>query len=117
MYRNAPEVTLSSLTEANSEESAIPVLKQRAYTGKGVIPSTLANILCSDLGIDGVLETLNTTLGTSHALDESMISVLNFYVSQGFDFGTAYAYFRGNCEWYIPAIESVSLLGRVGVFA
>ncbi|KAK0447547.1 hypothetical protein EV421DRAFT_147366 [Armillaria borealis] len=91
--QSLPEVTLSSSTEANRDESTIPVLKQRSYTGRKVVPSALANTLCVDLGVDGVLDTLNTMLGTSYTLD-SVISVLNPYVAQGFDFGTTYAYLR-----------------------
>ncbi|PBK62011.1 hypothetical protein ARMSODRAFT_943371 [Armillaria solidipes] len=93
-YESVPEVTLSSLTEANKEESTTPVRKQRSYTGRGVIPSSLADTLCTDLGVDGVLEKINTILGTSYILDESVISVLNSYVAQNYDFGTAYAYLR-----------------------
>ncbi|PBK59023.1 hypothetical protein ARMSODRAFT_80043 [Armillaria solidipes] len=95
--------SLSSLSEANREELTIPVLKQRSYTGKKVIPSSLANTPCADLGVDGVLEKLNTTLGTLYALGY-VISVLDSYVAQNSDFGTAYAYLRphlGN----IPTIE------------
>ncbi|SJL18501.1 uncharacterized protein ARMOST_22092 [Armillaria ostoyae] len=92
--QSLPEVTISSLTEANRDESTIPVLKQRSYTGRKVVPSALANTLCVDLGVDGVLDNLNTTvLSTSYTLD-SVISVLNPYVAQGFDFGTTYAYLR-----------------------
>ncbi|KAK0431765.1 hypothetical protein EV421DRAFT_2089861 [Armillaria borealis] len=88
------QITLSSLTETGQAESSIPVLKQRSYIGKGAIPSALANASCADLGVDGVLENLNTTLGTSYTLD-SVISVLSSYVEQNLDFGTAYAYLRG----------------------
>ncbi len=91
--QSLPEVTISSFTETNRDESTIPVLKQRSYTGRKVIPSALANTLCADLGVDAVLEKLNTMLGTSYTLD-SVISVLNPYVAQGFDFGTTYAYLR-----------------------
>ncbi|PBK59035.1 hypothetical protein ARMSODRAFT_1090998 [Armillaria solidipes] len=93
-YASAPKITLSSLTEAKREESTIPVLKQRSYTGaRKVIPSALVDTLCADLGVDGVLEKLNTTLGTSYALD-SVISILDSYIARNDDFGTAYAYLR-----------------------
>ncbi|KAK0500932.1 hypothetical protein EDD18DRAFT_1067241 [Armillaria luteobubalina] len=82
----------------------IPVLKQRSYTGtRKVIPSALANTLCIDLGVEGVLKKLNTTLGTLYPLD-SVISILNPYITQNSDFGTAYAYLRP--YWSdIPTIE------------
>ncbi|KAK0467642.1 hypothetical protein IW261DRAFT_1406997 [Armillaria novae-zelandiae] len=97
-------ITLSSLTEANKEEATIPVLKQRSYRGtREVIPSALADTLCANLGVDGLLEKLNTTLGTSYGL-VSVISILDSYITQNVDFGTAYAYLRP--YWYdIPTIK------------
>ncbi|KAK0431763.1 hypothetical protein EV421DRAFT_2089860 [Armillaria borealis] len=92
-YERLPDVTLSSLTETGQDESTIPVLKQRSYTGKGFVPSALANTLCADLGVYGVLEELNNTLGTSYTLD-SVLPVLDSYVAQNCDFGTAYASLR-----------------------
>ncbi|KAK0447574.1 hypothetical protein EV421DRAFT_2017216 [Armillaria borealis] len=61
--------------------------------GRKVIPSALSNTLCADLGVERVLKKLNAMLGTSWTLD-SVLSVLNPYVAQGFDFGTTYAYLR-----------------------
>ncbi|KAK0431114.1 hypothetical protein EV421DRAFT_1743427 [Armillaria borealis] len=56
------------------EESSIEVPKQRSYTGrKPVISSSLANTPCASLGVAGILDQLNTTLGTSN-----------------YDFGAAY---------------------------
>ncbi|KAK0504505.1 hypothetical protein EDD18DRAFT_505469 [Armillaria luteobubalina] len=92
-YTNLPKVTLTSLTETGQDELTIPVLKQRSYTGIKLIQSALADTLCADLGVNGVLEKLNTILGTSYTLD-SVISILNPYIAQGSDFGTAYAYLR-----------------------
>ncbi len=65
-----PEVTLSAFDETGRVESSIPVLKQRSYIGRNpVISSALADTPCADLGVDGVLEKLNATLGTSYNLD------------------------------------------------
>ncbi|KAK0467626.1 hypothetical protein IW261DRAFT_1573800 [Armillaria novae-zelandiae] len=102
-YTNHPkQVTLTSLTETGQDESTIPVLKQRSYTGEKVIPSALADTLCADLGVEGVLKELNTTLGTSYPL-HSVISILDSYFVQNVDFGTAYAYLRS--YWYdIPTM-------------
>ncbi len=69
------------------------MLKQRSYTGRRVITSSLANTSCAKLGAGGVLEKLNTTLGTSYTSD-SVNSVLESYVAQNYDFGTVYAYLR-----------------------
>ncbi|KAK0186358.1 hypothetical protein F5146DRAFT_128073 [Armillaria mellea] len=99
-YEGLPKVTLSAFTETGQEESSIPVPKQHRYTGsKPVISSSLAGTLCSDLGVDGMLEQLNTTLGTSYTLETPGLSfLLNSYISKNYDFGTAYAYLR--LEWY-----------------
>ncbi|KAK0499353.1 hypothetical protein EDD18DRAFT_1349533 [Armillaria luteobubalina] len=86
-------VTLTSLTETGQDEWTIPVLKQRSYTWIEAISSALADTLCTDLGIHGVLKELNTALGTSYNLD-SVISILDPYIAQNVDFGTAYAYLR-----------------------
>ncbi|KAK0477769.1 hypothetical protein IW261DRAFT_1484026 [Armillaria novae-zelandiae] len=91
------QVTLTSLTETGQDESTIPVLKQRSYTGPEVLPSALADTPCADLGIERVLMELNTTLGTSYTL-HSTSSVLVPYITQGFDFGTAYAHLRPHWE-------------------
>ncbi|SJL13340.1 uncharacterized protein ARMOST_16781 [Armillaria ostoyae] len=69
-HNSLPEVTLSALAETGRVESSIPVLKQRSYIGRNpVISSALADTPCADLGVDGVLEKLNATLGTSYNLD------------------------------------------------
>lgn len=123
-YANLPEVTLSALKETGQADSTIVVLKQRSYTGKKpVITSALANTSCADLGVDGVLEKLNTRLGTSYTLntpfecDVLQLSpittprsdtgslgpaplhlILEPYVARNDDFGTAYAHLRP--QWY-----------------
>ncbi|KAK0230057.1 hypothetical protein IW262DRAFT_1291236 [Armillaria fumosa] len=75
-----------SSSEYNMEE------EQRSYMGtRKVIPSALADALCTDLGVRRVLMKLNTTLGTLYRLD-SVISILDSYIAQIVDFGTAYAY-------------------------
>ncbi len=69
-YNSLPEVTLSAFDETGRVESSIPVLKQRSYIGRNpVISSALADTPCTDLGVDGVLEKLNATLGTAYNLD------------------------------------------------
>ncbi|PBK59609.1 hypothetical protein ARMSODRAFT_966750 [Armillaria solidipes] len=115
---NLPEITLSALTETGQAESTIPVSNQWSYTGnKPVIPSALANTRCADLGIDGVLEKLNATLGTSYTLGSRILrllrittlhSILKPYVERNDDFGTVYAHLR--CFWYhydVAAIQRV----------
>ncbi|KAK0184435.1 hypothetical protein F5146DRAFT_1074633 [Armillaria mellea] len=79
-HDNYTEVTLSAFAETGRVESSIPVLKQRSYTGrKPVMSSALANTPCADLGVDGMLEKLNATLGTSYNLDSTCVcgKVLN----------------------------------------
>ncbi len=98
-YERLPEVTLPALT-GTDQKASIPVLKQRSYTGrKPVIPSTLADTLCSDLNIQGLLEKLNAILGTSYTLFTPWVySVLGDCILKEFDFGTAYAHLRP--FWY-----------------
>ncbi|KAK0506544.1 hypothetical protein EDD18DRAFT_1037902, partial [Armillaria luteobubalina] len=69
---------------------------QRAYSGsKGVISSSLADTPCSNLGIQGLLDLLNNTLGTSHTLEtRSVASVLEDCIAKNYDFGTAYGRLR-----------------------
>ncbi|KAK0481344.1 hypothetical protein IW261DRAFT_1070242 [Armillaria novae-zelandiae] len=99
-YHQYPEVTISSFTETGREESSIVVPKQRAYTGrKPVIPSSLADTPCATLGVQGLLDQLNATFGTSHGLDNPFLaSVLEHCISNNYDFGLAYSYLRR--IWY-----------------
>ncbi|KAK0506458.1 hypothetical protein EDD18DRAFT_1240952, partial [Armillaria luteobubalina] len=91
-----PEFTISSQTEIGQTEESIEVPKQRAYTGsKPVISSSLADIPCGCLGIQGLLDLLNSTLGTSYTLDTGSLSpVLEDYIAKNYDFGTAYGRLR-----------------------
>ncbi|KAK0440888.1 uncharacterized protein EV420DRAFT_1130194 [Desarmillaria tabescens] len=93
-YRIPLKITLSAYTETGQKESTIPVLAQRSYTGRRVIPSTLANTLCISLGAGRVSEKLNMTLGTSYTLDGYPISksFLDSCIKRNHDFGTAYAH-------------------------
>ncbi len=107
-YEDPPVITLSSLTETGQAESTIPVLKQRSYTGAFVIPSALANIPCTDLGVIGFVENLNAALGASYTADEVhpvLNSILHFYEGQNCDFGTVYAHFHGVYGGDIADIE------------
>ncbi|KAK0456815.1 hypothetical protein EV421DRAFT_2029263 [Armillaria borealis] len=91
-----PDVMISSQTEIGQTEESIKVPNQRAYTGrKPVISSSLADTLCSSLGIQGLLDLLNNTLGTSYTLDTpSVSSVLKDCIAKNYDFGTAYGHLR-----------------------
>ncbi|KAK0449081.1 uncharacterized protein EV420DRAFT_791016 [Desarmillaria tabescens] len=98
--RTYPEVTISAFTEIGKEESSIQVSKQRSYTGrKPVITSSLADTPCTDLGVAGILDQLNTTLGTSYTLNNpSLSSILQSCISEKYDFGAAYGRLRP--IWY-----------------
>ncbi|KAK0456819.1 hypothetical protein EV421DRAFT_1896018 [Armillaria borealis] len=100
-----PEVTISSQTEIGQTEESIKVPNQRAYTGRApVISSSLADIPCFCLGIQGLLDLLNTTLGTSYTLDTPSLSfVLKDCIAQNYDFGTAYGRLRST--WYDDNIQ------------
>ncbi len=111
-----PKITLSTLAETCQAESTIPVLKQRSFTGsKTVISSALTDTLCTDLSIDGVLKTLNATLGTSYTLGSRVLcllhvvqlhSLLKPYVTRNDDFGTVYAHLRSWwCDYDVTTIK------------
>ncbi|KAK0482800.1 hypothetical protein IW261DRAFT_1469758 [Armillaria novae-zelandiae] len=91
-----PIVTLSAFTETGQAEESIQVPNQRHYTGqRPVIPSSLADTPCAALGIQGVLDRLNGTLGTSHTLDmPCILSLLKECIERDYDFGTAYGRLR-----------------------
>ncbi|KAK0506557.1 hypothetical protein EDD18DRAFT_1342948 [Armillaria luteobubalina] len=90
------KVTISSQTEIGQTEESIEVPKQRAYTGsKPVISSSLADIPCYCLGIQGLLDLLNSTLGTSYTLDTGSLSpVLEDCIAKNYDLGTTYGRLR-----------------------
>ncbi|KAK0461577.1 hypothetical protein IW261DRAFT_1629257 [Armillaria novae-zelandiae] len=96
-----PEVTISAFTETGREESSIVVPLQRIYTGrKPVIPSILAGTPCTTLGAQGLLDHLNSTLGTSYSLDNPFLaSILVECMTNEYDVGMAYGCLRR--IWYI----------------
>ncbi len=112
-YERLPQVTLSALNETGREESTIPVLQQRSYTGiKPVITSALADTRCIDLGMDRILEILNTKLGTSYTLDDHssiLQSVFRSFITRNYDFGILYANVRP--YWY-----NLTVIKHIGEF-
>ncbi|PBK70018.1 hypothetical protein ARMSODRAFT_974520 [Armillaria solidipes] len=90
------EITITSFTETGQAESSIKVPLQRSYTGRiPIIPSSLADTSCATLGIPGLLDLFNTTLGTSRTLNiPSLSSVLENCIKNNHDFGTAYGRLR-----------------------
>ncbi|KAK0461563.1 hypothetical protein IW261DRAFT_1408923 [Armillaria novae-zelandiae] len=96
-----PEVTISAFTETGREESSIVVPLQRIYTGrKPVIPSIRAGTSCATLGAQGLLDHLNSTLGTSYSLDNPFLaSLLVECMTNEYDVGMAYGWLRR--IWYI----------------
>ncbi|KAK0493188.1 hypothetical protein EDD18DRAFT_1180965 [Armillaria luteobubalina] len=97
--RTYPDVTISAFTEIGKEESSIQVPKQRSYMGgKPVISSSLASTPCASLGVDGLLNQLNTTLGTSYIPKKALSSILESCISSDYDFGAAYGRLRP--FWY-----------------
>ncbi len=96
-----PKVTISAFTETGQAKSSIVVPKQRAYTGrKPVISSRLADIPCATLGVQGLLDQLNSTLRTSYTLDDpSLSTLLEDCIADNYDFGMAYGCLRRT--WYI----------------
>ncbi|SJL13390.1 uncharacterized protein ARMOST_16833 [Armillaria ostoyae] len=109
-----PKVTISAPTETDQEELSIIVPLQRAYTGrKPVISSRVADTPCTTLGIQGLLDQLNTTLGTSYSLDNpSLSSLLEGCITNNYDFGMAYSRLCG--IWYTDNWSTIQdeLCGR-----
>ncbi|KAK0486623.1 hypothetical protein EDD18DRAFT_1292770 [Armillaria luteobubalina] len=96
-YKHLPEVTLSASDIISGEESSIPVLKQRSYTG-AILPSTIANISCAELGVDGTLEMLNAPV---RSLDSHLSRACEYFVAKNYDLGTAYAHLRPNPHGFV----------------
>ncbi|KAK0433751.1 hypothetical protein EV421DRAFT_1662148, partial [Armillaria borealis] len=73
---------------------------QKSYTGrKPIISSSVADTLCAELGVIGILEKLNIVLGTSYTLEmRSLCSLLESYIIEDYDFVTAFSYLRP--FWY-----------------
>lgn len=83
--------------------SEVPL--QRAYIGWGAIPSSMASIPCTSLGVGELLRRLNGIMGTEFTLPtpstfplESPLlllqPLLTMCIERQFDFGRAYAYLR-----------------------
>ncbi|PBK59667.1 hypothetical protein ARMSODRAFT_982863 [Armillaria solidipes] len=89
-YKELPEVTLSASDGTSHAESSIAVLKQRSFTGR-VLPSAIADIPCAVLGLDGMLERLNSTVRTPGS---PLYRVREYFVAENYDLGTAYAHLR-----------------------
>ncbi len=101
------KVRISAFTETGWVKSSIRVPKQRSYTGqRPVIPSSLADTPCATLSIQGILDGLNTTLGTTYTLDTpSLPSILEDCIEKNYDFGTAYGHLRQ--IWYTDNWSSI----------
>ena len=63
-----------------------------------IIPSSLVDTSCASLGTAGILAQLNATLGTSYTMDAALSSLLEAFISNNDDFGTAYGLVRP--LWY-----------------
>ncbi|KAK0481343.1 hypothetical protein IW261DRAFT_1418442 [Armillaria novae-zelandiae] len=96
-----PKVTISAFTETGRGELLIIVPLQRIYTGRmPVIPSILAGTPCTTLSAQGLLDHLNSTLGTLYSLDNPFLaSLLVECMTDEYDLGMAYGWLRQ--IWYI----------------
>ncbi|PBK94067.1 hypothetical protein ARMGADRAFT_991978, partial [Armillaria gallica] len=100
--KQQPQPHLPKSPLSGCEESSLdvisPVLKQQSYTDRQpVIKSSITLTSCSELGVNGLLDRLNDTLGTPYTLktlSESLRSALESCVDRDYDFGTAYARLR-----------------------
>ncbi|SJL08915.1 uncharacterized protein ARMOST_12289 [Armillaria ostoyae] len=88
------QAKLSAYTETGQAKLSIEVPKQRSYTGpRPVIPCSLADTPCATLGVRGVVNRLNATLGTSRT-SHKLHTILEDFIERNYDFGTAYALLR-----------------------
>lgn len=89
----------------------IEVPLQLRYTGHSrVIPSSLAAVPCSSLGVEGLLEKLNEVMRQSFTLDMPSISeLIKSCISRNYDFGTAYGRLR-------PSLNSFTSLSTLNKF-
>ncbi|KAK0477509.1 hypothetical protein EDD18DRAFT_1469290 [Armillaria luteobubalina] len=85
-----PVVTIRT----NVEESTIPVLQKRSFTGR-VLPSAIADTFCASLGVDGILEKLNAPRCTPGS---PIYNAWEYFIAEKCDLGTAYAHL-----WYHPS--------------
>ncbi|PBK61962.1 hypothetical protein ARMSODRAFT_1025297 [Armillaria solidipes] len=94
-YSNLSNVTINAPIEDGLPIEDIKVPNQRAYTGsKPVIPPSLADTPSASLGVDRLLQMLNSTLATKYDITPSLSSLLKSYISKEYDFGTVYGYLR-----------------------
>ena len=79
----------------------LEVLEQMKYTGTApVIPSSLAALSCTSMGLQELLQQLNDVLRTTYTLDTPSLSdLLQIYINRGFDFGTILGYLRPYWFW------------------
>ncbi|SJL15083.1 uncharacterized protein ARMOST_18565 [Armillaria ostoyae] len=91
--------TLPKVTITTTKASAlIRVPKQRVYTNRMPVITSLADTSCTSLGTTGLLAQLNATLGTSYTMDATLSSLLEAFISSNVDFGTTYGLVRS--LWY-----------------
>ncbi|PBK84268.1 hypothetical protein ARMGADRAFT_1088498 [Armillaria gallica] len=92
-YRQAT-FTLSAFTETRQAELSIEVPMQRSYTSpRPVILCSLADTPCATLGVRGVLNRLNATLGTP-GTSHKLRAILEDFIERNYDFGSVYALLR-----------------------
>ncbi len=93
--RCIPELDVYHLINPSQEGWAVPVLQHfYKHADQPVIPSSLADTPCSDLGVDGLLNQLNGILCTSYPLTSPLFFLFKAYIAKCYDFGTAFGHLR-----------------------
>ncbi|PBK64639.1 hypothetical protein ARMSODRAFT_456760 [Armillaria solidipes] len=88
-----------------NQPSIRPQLLRTPVGKMPVIRSSYADISCASLGIHGLLNQLNSVLGTSYTPPPlSLFSLLQFCVSAEYDFGTVYSLLRP--RWYAESYST-----------
>ncbi|KAJ3559520.1 hypothetical protein NM688_g293 [Phlebia brevispora] len=107
LYGQEPELATGPLREVViysdetlREDAHLDIsLQVKHTTTNPVIPASLADQSCTDLGVDGLLNKLNEVLRTSYSLDTPGLSpVLKRCIERRNDFGTAFGLLRK--FWY-----------------
>lgn len=97
-YRRARKSTIYPVDQGADRDPPLEVERQRSYTGCYIIPSSLADQKCQTFGVRGLLDELNSIMGTPHPLLPSLRFHLDQCISLDYDFGLAYSYLRPH--WY-----------------
>lgn len=97
-YRRARRSTIYPDDQGADRDPPLKVERQRSYTGRYIIPLSLADQKCQTFDVQGLLDELNSIMGTTHPLSPSLKFHLDQCISLDYDFGLAYSYLRSHWD-------------------